>query len=380
MMRKVGTRDNYGQRRKQALSRRDFLKVSGIAVASTILKSQITYSNFENSDTSGPPLRYLADRIIGPYERLFRIGTYLEPGELWDPTGFHEAFAGEQFNSRVISNVGLSNYVGPNQWDFWWPDEVVLRAQAANQSMFAHHLIWHLDIPDWIKNGGYSRAELITIIENHITTAMTRYKGVIRGYVVVNEHFLDDYDWFQANIGPDYLDIAFEKARQVDPDAFLIYNHFNNHVSYHPEYTITLNDVNHLKSGGLVDGVGVQFHHWSPERPRPTKQEVIPTLQSYGLPVWITEFDVFQNPEEIDPEQEQAAQTKAMLEAAFESGACDYFNIWGLNDKYSYAPEQKLGILDENNRVKLNYYAIQQVLADNITLVHDAFFPLITKY
>jgi GH35 family endo-1,4-beta-xylanase len=360
--------NNTPQGKKRALSRKDFLKCSAIALAATMQEPKFMIFPPSELGVSGPTLRSLANRILGPSKRRFRIGAYLEPGELWDPTGFHEDFARQQFNSRVISNVGLSNHIGPNQWDFWWPDEVMLKAQAANQSMFGMHLLWHLDIPDWIRNGGYSRAELITIIENHIEKAMTRYRGAILAYTVVNEHFLDGYDWFHANIGPDYVDIAFKKARQVDPEAILIYNHYNNHVTYHPEYTITLNDINRLKSKGLVEGVGVQFHHWSPERPRPTKQEVIPALQSYGLPVWVTEFDVAQILTEPDPEEEQGLQTKAMLEAVFESGVCDYFNIWGLNDQYAFDPKQKTGILDENNNAKPNYYAIQQVLADHVNI------------
>ena len=70
----------------------------------------------------------------------------------------------------------------------------------------------------------------------------------------------------------------------------------------------------------------------------PDKQDVISTMKSYDIPVYVTEFDV--NMKDVGGTQEdrfsqQAIIYKNMLEAALELEACKDFLIFGLVDKLS---------------------------------------------
>jgi GH35 family endo-1,4-beta-xylanase len=71
-----------------------------------------------------------------------------------------------------------------------------------------------------------------------------------------------------------------------------------------------------------------------------------------------------------------------MIEAALESGVADCFTTWGVSDKNSYWNAWGTWhpcFWDDDNNAKPNYYAVQQTLSKNITLVNDVFLPSITR-
>jgi endo-1,4-beta-xylanase len=130
-------------------------------------------------------------------------------------------------------------------------------------------------------------------MQAHIVATMSRHRGIIGAYSVVNERQtgMSANDWWYQQIGDEYLRIAFETARETDPTAILIYNQQRNETSAGDLYDLTRTDVDFLKSQGLVDVVGVEMHLGTN---RPSKTDVITAMQSYGIPVWVTEFDSFQ--------------------------------------------------------------------------------------
>lgn len=74
-----------------------------------------------------------------------------------------------------------------NVFDFSAGDKITDLAFANGQITRCHNLLWHLSTPDWVVNGGFDNATLISIIENHITHVVTYYKGLCYARDVVNE-------------------------------------------------------------------------------------------------------------------------------------------------------------------------------------------------
>lgn len=374
------------------LSRRDFLKLSGVSSAGMLLTAcgvnptefptptltstpspSLTPSPTQTSTptataTSIPnTLRGYADAIN------FGIGVYM-PGS--DQTLLK--LAAEQFNVAQIF-IGWSGSE-PTEGNFDL-DPITYYGRIARQNkmaMQALSIIWAADLPDWVKKGKFNRDSLIATMERHIRGLMSTYRGYVREWAVVNEPYLPPYrkdDIFYKIIGPDYIEIAFQIARESDPNAILIYNDAPNWTAKGFATAHTKEIVQDLKSKGLIDGVGLQMHLLQYENTPPDKQDVIETMKSYDLPVYVTEFDV--SLRNISGSQEQrwnfqADVYRSMLEASLESSVCSGFTVFGLKDDISvwetiptlqgYSKDSDPLPYDNEANPKPAYYAMLDVL------------------
>ena len=198
----------------------------------------------------------------------------------------------------------------------------------------------------YLKNKkGLTRDELLSIMKTHIKMEMEALGENVDAYIVVNEsraateRFFGDpnkaYDQFNEIIGEDYIEEAFQTARDANPNAILIYNEgFNfqavNGFSNGSNNTRrTLEIVNRLKSRGLIDGVGLQMHMRAWEAPN--IPEMIRTFQKYGIPVYVTEFEIdISNISGTAEEKEQVQLKlrKEIFEAMLKSGVVVSISHW----------------------------------------------------
>jgi endo-1,4-beta-xylanase len=319
------------------------------------------------SDTPGPPsLRGFAQK------NHFLIGNYLTGAWFHDP-GWQEVMLRE-FNMAVVSSGFYWEQVEARQgsFNFSAPDEQVAWALNHNLPITGHALLlgWVPYIPDWLAFGGFSGEELTGILTNYISTVMGRYKGQIGIYIVVEDAPLPSemsQDAFYKKLGYDYIDLAFEIARQTDPSAILIYNAGDNEMATSPTSALTHEIVARLKSKGLVDGVGFEMH--LDGREPPDKEEVVAEMRSYGLPVHVTEIDIDLSRVAGTKEErynEQARIYGDMLSACIESGVCESFSLWGIGDKYSWLRRASSTAdptpFDDNLNPKPAYFALLDAL------------------
>jgi endo-1,4-beta-xylanase len=300
----------------------------------------------------------------------FNIGTFLGNKESRQvEIEFREFNLGHIFSGWVYSE--------PKRGEFELTSLRYFGRLASEASMLTRaQLIWPADIPQWVSSGGYSRSELINIMQEHIRGVMVPYKDLVKEWWVVNETYNPPYrnnDVLYKTIGPDYVEIAFETARETDPSAILIYNDADNHSSNGVSVRVTKEIIGRLKPRGLVDAVGLQMHLDGTKPPQ--RADVIATMQSYGLPVVVTEFDVNIANMQGDNDSrfiQQAAVYGDMLSAAIESGVCKSFLVFGMKDSASiwetqsqlrgFSPDADALIYDDNFEPKPAYYAMLDVL------------------
>ncbi len=230
----------------------------------------------------------------------------------------------QNFNSAVIwvgwkysePQQGKFDYTALNYYGNW--------ARQNGLNMRGHMLIWPADLPDWVLNGRFNKDQLTTVMKNHITSLVTPYKGKVKEWVVVNEPYAPPYrlnDIFYETIGPDYIKTAFQIAHEADPSAILIYNDTFNHTSNGITTQLTKNTIINLKEiVGDKLAVGLEMHLGNT---LPNPLDVSETMKSYGVPVYVTEFDA----------NNQNAYA-AMLNASLSSGICKGFTFWD-NQKFA---------------------------------------------
>jgi GH35 family endo-1,4-beta-xylanase len=246
----------------------------------------------------------------------------------------------EDFNAGMVIFEGrMQNSDG--SFDFSAPQNDAMIAQNAGlKETIGSNLIWPNDTPEWIKKGHYSKNQLKDIMTKFLQATVGEFKGKINSWIAVNEysHPSAASDIYLQTIGADYVDFTFQEARRLDQNATLIYNDFSDETKGGYRYKLTKQIIDRLKAIDSNIGVGIQMHlNW---KNPPDPDQVVEAMQSYGVPVYVTEFDVnmggFKG-SEVEREQFQANIYREMIAAAVRSGVCKQFNIFGLIDRLSVA-------------------------------------------
>lgn len=247
----------------------------------------------------------------------FLIGTALNARQI---AGYHPeelAVVRENFNSIVAENCMKSERLVANQdvYDFTTSDKFVNFGIENNMVVHGHTLIWHSQTPKWFFKDSLdqeiTREELIQRMKNHIHTVVTRYKGKIKTWDVVNEAVLDDgtlrKSKFYNLLGEDFIKMAFEFAHEADPEAELYYNDYSTALPEKREGIVRM--VKKLQEQGVpIHGIGMQGHIGMDYPELEEFEKSITAFANLGLKVSITEFDITVLP---SPWKNQGAEVSA---------------------------------------------------------------------
>lgn len=232
------------------------------------------------------------------FRRDFYIGAAVSPGTMASDDGIIR----REFSGLTPENIMKPGPIHPREdrYDFGDADRFVAYARENGLLVHGHTLVWHNQTGAWLfrDGSGLASAELLDQrLREHITTVVSRYKGRIAYWDVVNEAISDgsglyraDSPWFEI-MGSDYIGKAFRYAHEADPEARLYYNDYNA-VDPGKRERIYRMASDLLEQGVPLHGIGIQGH-WSLEWPPVEDIEAaIDRYASLGLEVQITELDV----------------------------------------------------------------------------------------
>lgn len=306
------------------------------------------------------------------FEGKFYIGTALNLNQIWERDPAADKLIKSQFNSIVAENSMKSMHLQPQEgkFNFKDADKFVAYGEANNMFLVGHTLIWHSQVPSWFfkneKGEEVSKEVLIERMRNHITTVVSRYKGRIKGWDVVNEAILDDGSWrkskFYNIIGEEFIELAFKFAHAADPDAELYYNDYSMALEGRRNSVVKM--IKNLKSKGIkISAIGMQGH-LSLDFPKVEEfEKSILAFAAEGVKVMITEMDItvlpmpnrnigaqvesnFAYKKEMNPYEDGLPKDK---ETIFEKRYLDFFKlflkhedkisrvtVWGVTDADSW--------------------------------------------
>lgn len=240
------------------------------------------------------------------YRNYFPVGAAITPEtDLTDPETAR--LLKTQFSSLTPKQALQPFKTQPQEGVYNWKaaDQMVDFAQRNNMKVRGHCLIYssrdkHMPAWFYLDNGATaSRDVVLKRMKDHITTEVSRYKGKIYCWDVVNEaisnktaeYFMPDDPLYQI-VGEDYVAKAFEYAHAADPTAKLFYNDsFDDHAPKKRDKIFKL--LKGLKDKGVpINGIGMQCHLGINGISRAYLQETISLFKSIGLEFQVTELDI----------------------------------------------------------------------------------------
>ncbi len=252
---------------------------------------------------------------------------------------------------------------GADRYDFSDADTIVSFAAARGMGVRGHTLVWHNQLPHWVTNqlsstdysncsgiAAATRQSLRTILHDHITTVVARYRGKLLSWDVVSEAFDDASKPMRRNtiwqcaLGPTYIDSAFVWTRRADPDVKLFYHDYGAEgIGVKADSVYNL--ASSLRRNGVpIDGVSLQLHgalssSSAKDFKGPTATSVgqnMDRLIGLGVEVQITEMDIkLRNPSKAMREA-QGHVFADMLGVCLARARCTAFVTWGFTDLWTW--------------------------------------------
>ncbi|MEU7039196.1 non-reducing end alpha-L-arabinofuranosidase family hydrolase [Streptomyces sp. NPDC046237] len=292
-----------------------------------------------------------------PSGRYF--GTAVAAGRLGDSA--YTAIADREFNMITPENEMKWDAVEPSRGNFNFgpADRIVDRAKANGQRVRGHTTVWHSQLPAWVGSIGDANT-LRSVMNRHITTTMTHFKGKIYAWDVVNEAFADGpggqlrSSVFQKGLGNGFIEEAFRTARAADSSAKLCYNDYNIENWSDAKTQGVYRMVKDFTSRGVpIDCVGLQSHFGAGGPPASFKT-TLANFAALGVDVQITELDIAQ----ASPTH-YADAVKACLSVA----RCTGITVWGVRDSDSWRTGESPLLFDDNGKPKPAYAAVMSALS-----------------
>ena len=351
--------------------------------------------------TPPPVLDFIPD--VGQFKNAFtgnfEIGAAIQGNQIGSETPDAQILK-DQFNSITAEFQMKPDIIAPTEGVFDWsvPDALVQFAEENDMVVRGHALLWHLSTPDYFLQG--TPAEVRARLETYVTEVVSRYRGRVFAWDVVNEVITDDDSasdpyrrsgWWDASGGnADYIDWAFNAARAADPDCLLFINEYSTRFSgKRGRFIEVIRDL--VDRGIPVDGVGHQMHLNVDTQAADALAAIDAIDQEFmGLDQHITELDVslysdpgscFENQTGCQADygsnipdsvfRAQAELYRALFIGFLERASIKSVTTWGVSDEQSWLNDFPISRTNSPllwDRERTAKSALQAILEPDFTL------------
>jgi len=243
-----------------------------------------------------------------------------------------------------------------------------------------HPLAWHTQAPRWLM--GRPVGEVERLLRGRITREVENFAGLIDMWDAINELVImpvfaaedNAVTPLCASLGRvEMAKLAFETARQANPNVTLLLNDFDLSVAYE-------NLIEELLEAGVkIDVLGLQTHMHQGYRGDEAVTKLLDRFARFGLPIHLTETSLVSGhlmpPDIVDlndyqipdwpttptGEARQGEQIATYYRTLVAHPAVQAVTYWGLTDRGAWlgAP---IGLLREDGSRKPSYDALQNLI------------------
>lgn len=292
-----------------------------------------------------------------------------------------------QFDSKTVYTY-MSIEPTQGTFNFGEADYWVKYAQTHTIRLHGHCLVYHTGAPTWLTQFKGNTTQFEQAIKNHIQTIVSRYKGKMKSWDVINEityynsgaiaqtpfrkMYADDQSYLE------FVKRCFQWAHEADPAALLFYNDALYETSPTKVDTIVKMVENFKRSGTPIDGLGTQMHIDINTSDAGIRNSLL-RLVSTGLMIHMSELDVSMNPNKDSSLLISSAMT-SMQQSKYRTVSSLYkqlvpsnqqygITLWDLSDADSWLVVQKTRvdapcIFDGSYNKKPAFYGLIQGLSN----------------
>lgn len=271
-----------------------------------------------------------------------------------------------EFASFFGQQCGMLFPTGEFQWgnlqkqrndpyDFKNGDRLVAFAQSQAMTIHGHALLYYRATPKWLEE---EERDGRILIENHIQTVASHYRGKLHSWDVVNET-IDPQSPRQDGLrettllkkfGPDFIERAFHLAAEYDPHSIRMFSEAALECRgerYEKLRQLVLETLNRLiRQRVPVQAIAIHGH-LNASFDGEAFETFLKDCSSLGLKIMLTELDVIDAKLPSDVHQRDIAaakMTQEFLDVVLANHNTIGLTCFGLSDRYTwvktYAPRQ----------------------------------------
>ena len=216
-----------------------------------------------------------------------------------------------------------------------------------------HNLVWPSWkwLPEQLRQYKNDPEDLRRRTAEHITQAVSHFKGKLYQWDVVNEPFTN-FELMDLLGGRSVMLDWYKLARAADPACKLYLNDFGilDGSANNPHRKHFFDTLKWMKdSGGNLDGIGIQSHFGSDLPPPEQLIAVLDQFSQLGLPIESTELSL-----NIEDRQLQADYMRDYLIAFFSHPNVNGIMLWGFWEGRHWRPQAALFARDWTPRPQWN--------------------------
>jgi Beta-1,4-xylanase len=240
-------------------------------------------------------------------------------------------------------------------------------AQQKNIPFKYHTLVWGSQEPGWLT--GISQEEQKAELIEYMQAIANRYPN-IDCIDVVNEPLHAPSNMREAlggagTTGWDWIIESFRLARIYFPNAKLLINEYGI-ISDQNAANRYVTIVNLLKERNLIDGIGIQCHHFNMNNVSVnTMTNVLNTLGATGLPIYVSELDI------DGSETTQRNIYSQKFPVLWEHESVVGVTLWGYITGKTW--REGTGIVETNNKERAAMLWLKEYMASEASFVPNKF-------
>ncbi|WJX14889.1 endo-1,4-beta-xylanase [Trifolium repens] len=243
----------------------------------------------------------------------------------------HHILTNNDYQKWFVSRFKYTTFTNEMKWystekiqgkeNYTIADGMLLFTKQNGISVRGHNIFWDDPKyqPEWVKT--LSPDELREAAEKRIKSVVTRYKGDLIAWDVMNENL--HFHFYEDKLGKNASESYYLKAHEVDSKTTKFMNEYNtieysgDKVASPTNYYKKINEI--LQSGEATEmsfAIGLQCHFASGQPNLAYMRSGLDFLGEIGFPIWLTETSV-------DPQPQQAEYFEAILREGYSHRAVE---------------------------------------------------------